>query len=200
MAEVPEVDGTALSKAGFEEEALPWLDAVYRFSMRLTGGDADRTNDLVQETFLRAYRHWETYTRGTSARSWLFTICRNVFLRGEERRGRRPEVLDADLDFNAEAISATAALDEIRASDPEKTFFDSFVDEEVLAAVNALPGEFREAVVLSDFEGMSYNEIAEVMGVPVGTVKSRLYRGRRQLGKALHDYALDMGYVRGGAE
>ncbi len=192
-AEQPE-----LSKPGFEEEALPWLDAVYRFGLRLAAGDVDRANDLVQETFLRAYRHWETYTPGTGCRSWLFTICRNAFLRGEERRGRRPEVLDADLDYSVEAVASTNALEEIRASDPERSFFDSFVDEEVLNAVERLPQEFREAVVLSDLEGMSYNEIATVMDVPVGTVKSRLYRGRRLLGKALYDYAAEMGYLPGG--
>ncbi len=192
-AEQPE-----LSKPGFEEEALPWLDAVYRFGLRLAAGDVDRANDLVQETFLRAYRHWETYTPGTGCRSWLFTICRNAFLRGEERRGRRPEVLDADLDYSVEAVASTNALEEIRASDPERSFFDSFVDEEVLNAVERLPQEFREAVVLSDLEGMSYNEIATVMDVSVGTVKSRLYRGRRLLGKALYDYAAEMGYLPGG--
>lgn len=188
----------ALSKPGFEEEALPWLDAVYRFSLRLCAGDRDRANDLVQETFLRAYRHWDTFTRGTSARSWLFTICRNAFLRGEERRGRRPEVLDSELDFNVEAVASANDLDGIRSKDPEQSFFDSFVDEEVLQAVERLPGDFREAVVLSDLEGLSYNEIADVMQVPIGTVKSRLYRGRRLLGRALHDYATEMGYIRGG--
>jgi len=188
----------ALSKPGFEEEALPWLDAVYRFSLRLCAGDRDRANDLVQETFLRAYRHWDTFTRGTSARSWLFTICRNAFLRGEERRGRRPEVLDSELDFNVEAVASANDLDGIRSNDPEQSFFDSFVDEEVLLAVERLPGDFREAVVLSDLEGLSYNEIADVMQVPIGTVKSRLYRGRRLLGRALHDYATEMGYIRGG--
>lgn len=198
-AETPGADGAVLSKPGFEEEALPWLDAVYRFSLRLSGGDTDRANDLVQETFLRAYRHWDTYTRGTSCRSWLFTICRNAFLRGEEQRGRRPEVLDSELDFNAEAVAATIALDELRSADPERSFFDSFVDEQVLDAVQRLPPEFREAVVLSDLEGLSYNEVADVMHVPVGTVKSRLYRGRRMLGRELRDYALEMGWIRGGA-
>lgn len=198
MAERSGAEGTELAKPGFEEEALPWLDAVYRFSLRLTGGDTDRANDLVQETFLRAYRHWETYTRGTGCRSWLFTICRNAFLRGEEQRGRRPEVLEADLDFNAEAVASASALDEIRTADPERSFFDSFVDEEVIEAVQRLPPEFREAVVLSDLEGLSYNEVADVMQVPVGTVKSRLYRGRRMLGRALRDYAVDMGWIRGG--
>jgi RNA polymerase sigma-70 factor (ECF subfamily) len=186
-----------LKKSGFEEEALPWLDAVYRFSLRLTGGNDDAAQDLTQETFLRAYRHWETYTPGTSARSWLFTICRNAFLRGQEQRSRRRESLESELDFKTEAFASALALDDIRAQDPERDFFDSFIDEEVMAAVNRLPEDFREAVVLSDLEGLSYNEIAEVMNIPIGTVKSRLYRGRRLLAKALHDYALDMGYIRG---
>lgn len=199
MVERTGAAGQVLTKAGFEEEALPWLDAVYRFGLRLTGGDADRASDLVQETFLRAYRHWETYTRGTSARSWLFTIARNAFLRGEEQRGRRREVLDSELDFNAEAVSSAIALDELRTADPERSFFDSFVDEQILEAVQKLPAEFREAVVLSDLEGLSYAEIADVMQVPVGTVKSRLYRGRRMLGRVLREYALEMGWIRGEA-
>jgi RNA polymerase sigma-70 factor (ECF subfamily) len=192
-------DQPRLAKAGFAEEALPWLDAVYRFSLRLTGGRKDEAQDLTQETFLRAYRHWETYTPGTSVRSWLFTICRNAFLRSEERRGRRRESVETDLDFNLEAVASVNALDEIRQQDPEQQFFDSFIDEEVMAAVERLPHEFREAVVLSDIEGLSYQEIADVLGVPLGTVKSRLYRGRRLLAQSLQQYALDMGYIRGAA-
>ena len=188
-----------LAKPGFAEEALPWLDAVYRFALRLTGGRTDAAEDLVQETFLRAYRHWDTYTPGTSCRSWLFTICRNAFLRGEEQRGRRHEVLDSEIDFNAEAVASAVELDELREADPERAFFDSFVDEEVSAAVARLPDDFRDAVVLSDLDGLSYQEVADVLGIPIGTVKSRLYRGRRLLGRALRDYALDMGYIRGGA-
>ena len=185
-----------LTKPGFEEEALPWMDAVYRFSLRLTGGNQDAAQDLTQETFLRAYRHWDTYTRGTSARSWLFTICRNAYLRGEERRERRRESLETDLDFRVEAVASTAALDEIRTRDPERAFFDSFIDAEIVDAVAALPEEFRDAVVLSDLESLSYNEIAEVLAIPIGTVKSRLYRGRRLLAQKLRQYALDMGYIR----
>jgi RNA polymerase sigma-70 factor (ECF subfamily) len=189
-------DAVRLARPGFAEEALPWMDAVYRFSLRLTAGDRHKAEDLTQETFLRAYRHWETYTPGTSCRSWLFTICRNAFLRGEERRGRRREVLDSELDVDDEAISSVQAFAEIRTADPERAFFDSFVDEEVMAAVSRLPDEFREAVVLSDLEGLGYHDIAMVLDVPLGTVKSRLYRGRRLLAQALRDYAVDMGYLR----
>lgn len=189
----------ALGRPGFEDEALPWLDAVYRFSLRLTGNEAE-ADDLTQETYLRAYRHWDTYTRGTSCRSWLFTICRNAFLRGRERRDRRMESFESELDVAVEAIASAEVLAEIRNEDPERRFFDSFIDAEVDAAVTRLPDEFRQAVVLSDLEGLSYAEVAEVLEVPVGTVKSRLYRGRRLLAAALRDYATEMGYIRGSTQ
>jgi len=191
------LDDTGLDRQGFVEEALPWLDAVYRFSLRLTGNETE-AEDLVQETFLRAYRHWNTFTPGTSARSWLFTICRNAFLRRRERENRRKESLESELDVAVEAIAAANVLEEIRLQDPERLFFDSFIDAEVNSAVNNLPLEFRDTVILSDIEGMSYNEIAQILNVPVGTVKSRLYRGRRLLANALRDYATEMGYIRGG--
>lgn len=189
-------DEPRLSKAGFAEEALPWLDAVYRFAMRLTGGNRAEADDLTQETFLRAYRHWDTYERGTSARSWLFTICRNAYLRSRERQSRRPETLESDLDYAVEALGAADEFHQINAADPERQFFDSFIDDEITRAIESLPEEFREAVVLSDVEGLNYAEIAEVLAVPMGTVKSRLYRGRRQLERKLYEYAIDMGYLR----
>jgi RNA polymerase sigma-70 factor (ECF subfamily) len=185
-----------LGKPGFAEEALPWLDAVYRFALRLTAGNRAEADDLTQETFLRAYRHWDTYQRGTSARSWLFTICRNAYLRRRERQSRRPETLETDLDYAVEAIGAAEIYRDIAVADPERHFFDSFVDDEIIRAIESLPDEFREAVVLSDVEGLNYAEIAEVLGVPMGTVKSRLYRGRRQLERKLYDYAIEMGYLR----
>jgi RNA polymerase sigma-70 factor (ECF subfamily) len=185
-----------LERPGFAEEALPWLEAVYRFSLRLTG-DVSEAEDLTQETFLRAYRHWNTYTRGTSARSWLFTIARNAFLRARETTDRRRESLISELDADLEALTSAETLAELQLQDPERSFFDSFVDAEVDAAIAKLPDEFRDAVILSDLEGLSYNEIAEVLAIPVGTVKSRLYRGRRLLARALRDYATEMGYIRG---
>lgn len=200
MNEVEPSAEPGLRKPGFAEEALPWLDAVYRFSLRLAGGIEEEARDLAQETFLRAYRHWHTYARGTSCRSWLFTICRNAFLRQEERRGRRPEVAESALDYRVEALASTRVLDELRAEDPERRFFDSIVDREITAAVAKLPVEFREAVVLGDLEGLPYADISAVLGVPVGTVKSRIYRGRRLLAAELHDYAREMGYLSGGRQ
>jgi RNA polymerase sigma-70 factor (ECF subfamily) len=186
-----------LSKPGFEAEALPWLDAVYRFALRLAGNPTE-AEDLTQETFLRAYRHWSTYSPGTNVRSWLFTICRNVFLRSREQRQRRRESLESELDWSVEAVASAGLFRDLRETDPEGAFFGSFLDAGIDAAIARLPDEFRETVVLSDLEGLSYNDIAHVLEIPVGTVKSRLYRGRRLLAGALREYATTMGFLRGG--
>jgi len=184
------------AKPGFAEEALPHLDAVYRFAIRLTGS-ADEAEDLVQETFLRAFRSWDQYARGTNAKSWLFTICRNVFLRKRERAQRHEEILA----LNAARVGAgsTPVANQMWSSaqgvDPEGDFFESIVDERIISAIEELPEEYRTAVVLSDIEGLPYAEIAALMEVPVGTVKSRLFRGRRRLQQVLYDYAVEMGYI-----
>lgn len=181
----------------FEQEALPHLDAVYRFALRLTGSPAE-AEDLVQDTFLRAYRSWDQYTLGTKAKSWLFTICRNAFLRSRERDARRGElVAEATASESVPGRSGETPLFAGRADyDPEGDFFRGLVDDEVLHAVDDLPDDFREAVVLSDLQGFSYQEIAEVLGVPLGTVKSRLFRGRKMLQRALYEYALESGFLK----
>jgi RNA polymerase sigma-70 factor, ECF subfamily len=183
------------AKPGFADEALPHLDAVYRFAIRLAGS-ADEAEDLVQETFLRAFRSWDQYTRGTNAKSWLFTICRNVFLRSRERDQRHREIVSENAP-RAGPVSAPPAspLWSSQGVDPEGEFFASIVDERIIAAIEELPEEYRTAVVLSDIEGLPYAEIAGLMDVPVGTVKSRLFRGRRRLQQQLYDYAVEMGYI-----
>ena len=176
------------------------MDAVYRFALRLAGTQ-DAAEDLVQDTYFRAYRAWDQYTQGTNCKSWLFTICRNVFLRQRERKQRHDEIVTETAHEDPRAISREAKV--FAASkdvDPEGQFFDSIIDDEILRAIDALPEEYRAAVVLSDLEDLSYNEIAEVMQIPVGTVKSRLFRGRRQLQEKLHGYAVDMGYITAAGE
>jgi len=186
---------TAGSPRGFEDEALPHLDAVYRFALRLSGAP-DQAEDLVQETFLRAYRSWDQYTRGTAAKSWLFTICRNVFLRRLERRQRHDEIVTENVGREGPGPSPINPVwTSVDGVDPEGEFFHSIVDDRIVEAIDSLPEEYRTAVVLSDLEGLPYAEIAELMDVPVGTVKSRLFRGRRQLQKVLYDYAVEMGYI-----
>lgn len=185
----------AAKERAFTAEAIPHMDAVYRFALRLSQGRESEADDLVQETFLRAYRSWHTYERGTECRSWLFTICRNHFLKSVGR-GRRQEVSANQLEADVESLAATAVFSAVQNANPEADFFDSFVDADVLAAVDRLPNSFREALVLSDLEGMPYPQVARVLDVPVGTVKSRIFRGRRLLQEELYEYALEMGYVR----
>jgi RNA polymerase sigma-70 factor (ECF subfamily) len=183
-------------EASFQEEALPHLDAVYRFALRLTGAP-DRAEDLVQDTFLRAYRAWHQFTPGTNCKSWLFTICRNTFLRGEERTQRYDEIVARETSGNPAAVDPVNPLwATVADQDPEGDFFGNLVDDTVREAIHRLPEEYRTAVVLSDVEGLNYAEIAATLGVPVGTVKSRLFRGRRQLQQDLYEYAVEMGFLR----
>ncbi len=187
--------GGPAPRADFQAEALPHLDAVYRFALRLSGAP-DRAEDLTQETFLRAFRSWDQYTPGTRCKSWLFTICRNLFLRERERGQRRDELVQENtLAEGPGGPLANPVWLSVIDSDPEGAFFDSIVDGEVLRSIDALSEDYRTAVVLSDLEGLNYQEIADVLGVPIGTVKSRLFRGRRQLQNALHAYAVEMGYI-----
>ena len=184
----------------FEQEALPHLDAVYRFALRLTGSPSE-AEDLVQETFLRAYRAWDQYTLGTKAKSWLFTICRNAFLRGRERDTRRDELVSEAAQAKTDTedrVYETPLFAGKADYDPEGDFFRGLVDDEVLAAIDELPDDFREAVVLSDLHGMTYQEVAEILDVPLGTVKSRLFRGRKLLQEALYEYALETGFLKEG--
>jgi RNA polymerase sigma-70 factor, ECF subfamily len=182
-------DAAAIAKAqSFEKEALPHLDAVYRFALRLTGSPAD-AEDLVQETFLRAFRSWDHYTPGTRAKSWLFTICRNAFLRQRQQETRRGEVVQ-----QASTPEAPLFLPAYQ-DDPEGSFFAGLVDETILDHIDRIPAEFREVVLLSDLEGLSYQDVADVLDVPLGTVKSRLFRGRKLLQKALFDYAREAGVI-----
>lgn len=181
----------------FEAEILPHLDALYRFALRLAG-EPDQAEDLVQETVLRAWKSFEKYEPGTRARSWLFTICRNVFLRQRERGQRHADIVEREAprsDPGGTVDVINPLWVDLRDTDPEGRFFARIVDDAVLRAIDDLPEEYRTAVVLSDVEGLDYREIAEVMEVPVGTVKSRLFRGRRRLQKGLYDYAVEMGYI-----
>jgi RNA polymerase sigma-70 factor (ECF subfamily) len=163
--------------------------------MRLSRGDREAAEDLVQETFLRAHRFWHTYQRGTAARSWLFTICRNVHLHERQSARARRERTEADLDTRVETLSAVAAFGEPPAN-PEREFFGRLIDDRVVEAIDALPEEFHEVLVLSDLGDLRYGEIAGVLDIPVGTVKSRLFRARRLLQERLREFAREAGYVR----
>lgn len=177
----------------FEEEALRWLPEVTRFALSLTRNQTD-ADDLVQETFLRAYRSWDQYTPGTECRGWLFTICRNAFLRLRQRESRQLVCDDPEL----EALAAAA----VHASAQQGGYGDLFaridVSDAVERALAELPEGFREVVILVDVQDQSYETAAAVLGVPLGTVRSRLFRGRRLLQEALISYARDAGFAPAG--
>lgn len=178
----------AANRARFEGEALQHLDALYSFALKLTHA-RDDAEDLVSDTLLRAFERWEQYRLGSNIRAWLFTILYHSFV----SRKRRIDAREVQPPDDVDGWSGYEAVGE---TDPEGRFYDSFLDEEITRAIDALPREYREAVILSDIHDLRYAEIAEILDVPEGTVKSRLFRGRRILQKKLIGYAVDMGYIR----
>ena len=174
----------------FEREALPWLDDVYRFAHSLTRDESD-ADDVVQETYLRAYRSWHTFIPGTDCRRWLFTICRNVFLRARERE--RPTVDLEDGEQDAVAAGSVYAAARERGYDDLYARLD--LAPALREALDELAEPFRSAVILVDVEDMTYDSAAQVMGVPIGTVRSRLFRGRRLLQEKLLAVAEDLGFA-----
>jgi RNA polymerase sigma-70 factor (ECF subfamily) len=175
-------------RESFEDTALPHLDSLYRFAVRLAG-DGQDAEDLVQETMLKAYRAWGRFKEGGNVRGWLMTILRNTFF-NEHRRERRAGIV-ADVS----EVEAFTVFEGMQEADPEGRFFDQLVDEEVWSAIDSLAEEYRETLVLRDIEGLMYDEIADVLGVRIGTVKSRLFRARQTLQSLLYDYAVEAGYI-----
>jgi len=175
----------------FEATALAHIESVGRFALSLTRNEAD-ADDLVQETFLRALKGWHTYIPGTNCRRWLFTICRNAFIRMNTRKAPLVESEDGDLDAMP---AATVHMQAVR--DGVADVFDRIdVGPAIAAAVDALPEPHHSILVMVDLEEMSYEEAAAILDVPVGTVRSRLYRARRHLQEALLAHARDMGIGR----
>ena len=178
----------AAQRASFEAEALAHLDALYSFALKLSRV-RDDAEDLVSDTILRAFERWEQYRLGTNIRAWLFTILYHVFVSRKRRIDAR-EVPEGD------GETGWSPKDAVGEADPEGRFYDSFLDDEIVRAIDALPDEYRAAVVLSDIQEMRYAEIAQILGIPEGTVKSRLFRGRRLLQRKVRGYAEDMGYIK----
>lgn len=178
----------------FETEALSFLDALYRTGLRMTRSEAE-AEDLVQETYIRAFRFRHQYTPGTNLKAWLFRILTNTFINQYRRKAARPET--TELDDVEESILYRHMRDVSPGSsspDPEAEIVDNAISSEVKDALEALPEKFRTTLLL-DVEGFSYKEIAEMLDIPIGTVMSRLHRGRKFLQKRLYDLARDRGIV-----
>ncbi len=187
----PRATRKAASAGAFEHELLASLEAVHRFALRLTRSPA-AADDLVQETYLRALVHRDQYTPGTNCRAWLFTICRNAFVKGAMRDAREFAVEDEEL----EAIAVTARHGPPAASNPVEAVVErADSDDAVRRGLSKLPDDYRTVVALVDIEDQSYATVARCLGTPIGTVRSRLFRGRRLLQQDLRVYAADAGLL-----
>jgi RNA polymerase sigma-70 factor (ECF subfamily) len=182
-------------RAEFERQALVHTDALFGAAYRLTRNARD-AEDLVQDSLLRAYRFWDSFEQDSNCKAWLLRIVTNTFINEYQRRKRSREVLDA---ASAEQEATDGVLMHAEATDrqsPERTLLERSVSDDVQRALDGLPDDFRTAVVLCDVQGLSYKEIADIMQTPVGTVMSRLFRGRKLLAASLREFAVAEGYVK----
>jgi RNA polymerase sigma-70 factor (ECF subfamily) len=180
---------------GFTEETLVHLDAMYAVACRLTRNPTE-AEDLVQDTMVKAMRAKDQYHAGTNLKAWLFRILTNTFINKYRRGGLERALFEGpDADPLADGWVSASTMRQLR--DPEQIALTPIVEGEVRKALDALPAEFRMAVILCDVEEFSYEEIAEIMSCPIGTVMSRLHRGRKLLQRSLHSHALAMGIIKG---
>ncbi|MGZ8751938.1 MAG: sigma-70 family RNA polymerase sigma factor [Acidimicrobiia bacterium] len=181
----------------FAELAMPYMDALYSAALRMTRNPSD-AEDLVQETYLRAYRGFPGFQEGTNLKAWLYKILTNTFINIYRAKKRRPEQVDLDDTEDFYLYRKLGGLEAVESQrTPESEVLDQMPEAVVKDALEALPEQFRMAVLLADVEGFSYKEIAEITDVPIGTVMSRLHRGRKQLQKRLWDLAVERGLVEG---
>ena len=184
---------TDRTRREFESLSLDHLDALYSAGLRLTKNERD-AEDLVQDTFLRAFRFFDKFERGTNMKAWLFKILTNTFINRYRRTVKERNIVEgSERDAVHERFVSREAAE--FAANPEQFFFDRLLSDDVLHAVDSLPIDFRLVVILADLQEFSYKEIAEILDCPVGTVMSRLYRGRKLLQKNLLGYAVESGVV-----
>ncbi len=174
-------------KSEFEELTLPHLDALYNTALRLTHSESE-AEDLIQETFLKAFRFFHRFERGTHIKAWLFKIMTNTFINQYRKQQRDREVYE---DWDWDHLMGS----DVQVGDSEQSILDRFVSDQVMESLQQIPVDFRTVVLLADLEDFSYKEIAEIVGCPIGTVMSRLYRGRRLLRTLLAEYAVKHGYI-----
>ncbi len=175
----------------FEREALPHLNSLYNFAVQMTG-DSDDANDLVQETFLKAFRFFDKFEQGTNCKAWLFRILKNSYINEFRKISKEPNRVDYEDVQNFYEIIRES---DVKYKHWEEDAFSQLLDDEVSIAINKLPEDFRTVIILNDIEGFTYEEIADFVDCPVGTVRSRLHRARKMLYSQLYEYAKNRGYV-----
>ena len=175
----------------FEREAVPHMDILHNYALRMTG-NSDDANDLVQETYLKAYRFWDKYEKGTNIRAWLFRIMKNSYINRYRKETKEPHTVDYNDIQNFYHTIRYASSDP---NDLEEKIFGGLLGDDVARAIESLPEDFRTVVILCDIEELSYEEIAEFVDCPIGTIRSRLHRGRKMLRAKLFEYAKKRGFV-----
>jgi RNA polymerase sigma-70 factor, ECF subfamily len=187
-------------QATFADDALQYTQQLYSAAMRMTRNPAD-AEDLVQETFLKAYRAYDSFTAGTNLKAWLYRILTNTYINSYRKKSRRPSEVDLgavqDL-YLYRRIGSEESADAARTT--EDKVLDGLVESDIKEAIEGLPENFRIPVLLADLEGLSYQEIADILEIPIGTVMSRLHRGRKAMQKALWEFASKRGLLPDGAE
>ncbi len=167
------------------------MDFLYNYALRMTYNRTD-AEDLVQETFLKAFRFWESYEKGTNIRAWLFRIMKNAYINRYRKEKKEPETVEyEEVENFYNSVRETAS----ESSDLQETLYNNLLEDDVATAIAELPEDFRTVVILCDIEGLTYEEVAEFVDCPIGTVRSRLHRGRKLLRAKLLDYARKRGYV-----
>lgn len=174
----------------FEKEFFPHIDALKTFAYHLSY-DEDDANDLVQETYLKAFRFIDKYDTGTNAKAWLFKICKNAYINEYRKKSKRPTKVDFEdiVSYHDSEESVLPGYLDLR-----EELFDKMMGDEITVAINALPIDFRTVLLLCDVEGFTYEEISKIVDVPIGTVRSRLFRARNMLKDKLKKYAQEKGY------
>lgn len=175
----------------FDEEITPHSDALYNFALKMTS-DTDAADDLVQETLLKAFRFFDKFEKGTNAKAWLFSIMRNSYINEYRRINRQPTRVDYD---DIQNFYENIKSQEIQLEHIVSDSFSNVLDDDLAEALDALPSDFQTIIILADIENYTYEEIAEFMSCPIGTVRSRLHRARKLLYTKLYDYANNLGYV-----
>jgi RNA polymerase sigma-70 factor, ECF subfamily len=175
----------------FENEAIPHMNAVYNFALRMSGNEDD-ANDLVQETYLKAFRFFDKFEKGTNCKAWLFRILKNSYINDYRKTTKEPNKVDYE---DVQNFYENIKSDEVEFQHYEQDAFSNLLDDEITQVLSSLPEDFRTVIILSDIEGFTYEEIADFVDIPVGTVRSRLHRARKMLYAQLYDYANDRGFV-----
>ena len=184
------MNSTQSKQSLFEQEALPHMNALYSFAVRLCR-DRDDASDLLQETFLKGYRFFDKFESGTNCKAWLFRILKNTYINQYRKDKKEPDTIEYD---TIEEFYDLIRSESTESTDLQKRIFDNLLDDEISIALDSLPESFRTAIILCDLEGMTYEEISEILECPIGTVRSRLHRARNILASKLIKYAKNRGY------